>query len=179
MRSPLPALLLGTASVADLTTALNNHPGLMQVVENERNELNQTKSQLQTTARRVDRNNKRWYGAWGTNFAVGSPEHNAMLSQVSTETGTIPPTAKEIATLTQSGVSVDVAYATGGGNHATTLLLQWQVVGVDPDFAHDTALILTGQTAGPFPAAATINFRVRASNSAGTIDSAAQTITLT
>ena len=75
--------------------------------------------------------------------------------------------------------SAFVAYATGGGNHATTLLLQWQVVGVDPDFAHDTALILTGQTAGPFPAAATINFRVRASNSAGTIDSAAQTITLT
>ena len=179
MTPALPALLLGTTSVANLTTALNNHPGLMQTVENERSELNQKKSQLQTTARRVDRNNKRWYGAWGNNFAIGSPEHNAMLSQVDTEEGTNAPTAKEIATLTRTGLSVAVAYAVGGGNHATSLILQRQVVGVDANFAHDTPLILTGQTVGPFPAAATINFRVQATNSAGTTNSAVQSITLT
>ena len=179
MTPALPALLLGSTSVADLTTAVANHPGLMQIVENERSELSQTKSQLQTTARRVDRNNKRWYGAWGTNFAVGSPEHLAMLSQITTETGTIAPSAQEILLLTQTGLSVHVSYVSGGGNHATSLLLQWQVEGTDPDFAHDTAVILTGQTVGPFPAAATLHFRVRAANSAGVTDSAVQDITLT
>lgn len=63
--------------------------------------------------------------------------------------------------------------------HATSLILQWQVDGEDEDFGHDTALIVTGQTVGPFPDGATIHFRVRASNSAGTTDSAVQSITLT
>jgi hypothetical protein len=177
MAPPLPALLLGTTAVADLTTALNNHPGLLQTVENERSELSQKKSQLQATARRVDRNNKRWYGAWANNFADGSPEKNA-LSGVDTEEGTNPPTALEIDTVTQSGLSVAVAYVAGGGNHATSLMLQWQVVGVDAEFGHDTPVILTGQTVGPFTAGATVNFRVRATNSAGTTDSAVKTITL-
>jgi hypothetical protein len=53
----LPPLLLGTIAVGDLVTALNDHPNLMQTVENERSELNQKKSQLQTTTRRTDRNN--------------------------------------------------------------------------------------------------------------------------
>ncbi len=179
MTPALPALLLGTTSVVNLSTALTNHPGLMQVVENERSELNQKKSQLQTTARRVDRNNKRWYAAWGNNFADGSPQVSAMQSQVDVEEGTNRPTAKEIATLTQSILSVAVAYVALGGNHATAMSLQWQVVGVDADFGHDTVVILTGQTVGPFAAGATINFRVRASNSAGTTNSAVQSITLT
>jgi len=102
-----------------------------------------------------------------------------MLSQVDTEEGTNPPTAKEIATVTQSGTSVDIVYVDGGGNHATTLMLQWQVVGVDSDFGHDTPVILTGQTVGPFPAGHAVNFRVRGANSAGTTDSAVQTITVT
>lgn len=58
-------------------------------------------------------------------------------------------------------------------------MLQWQIVGVDADFGHDTPVILTGQTVGPFTAGQTVNFRVRAANSAGTTDSAVQTITLT
>ncbi len=174
----LPELQMDTTSVADLSTALANHSHLLQTVENERSELNQQKSQLQTTANRVDRNNKRWYEAWGHNFAVGSPEHNA-LADVTTEPSTSSPTAQEIDTLTQVGLTVAVTYVPGGGNHATTLTLQWQVVGVDADFGHDTPLILTGQTVGPFPAGATIHFRVQASNSADTTDSATQSLTLT
>jgi hypothetical protein len=180
MTPPLPALLLGTTAVADLQTALTNHPGLLQTVENERSELSQKKSQLQTTARRVDRNNKRWFGAWSNNFAEGSPEHNA-LSGVDTEEGTNPPTALEINTVTPSGTSVAVSYVPGGGSHATSLMLVWQVVGVDADFGHDTPVILAGQTVGPFTAGQTVNFKTRASNSAVTtpVESAVQTITLT
>jgi len=178
MTPPLPPLLLGTISVANFETLVNNHPVLLQAIENERAEWSGKKSQLQATARRVDRLNKRWYGAWGNNFADGSPEKNAMLSQVDTEEGTNPPTAKEIATVTQSGTSMAIVYVDGGGNHSTSLMLQWQVVGVDADFGHDTPVILTGQTVGPFTAGQTVNFRVRAENSAGTTDSAVKTITI-
>lgn len=174
----LPALTLGATTVANLQTALTNHPGLMQTVENERSELSQKKSQLQATSRRTDRNNKRWYAAWGNNFAEGSPENNA-LSQVDTEEGTNPPTALEIDTLTQTGLSVAVAYVAGGGHHATSLILLYQIVGTDPDFGHATPVVLAGQTIGPFTAGATINVKTRGTNSAGATESAVQTITLT
>lgn len=173
----LPALTLGATTVANLQTALTNHPGLMQTVENERSELSQKKSQLQTTSRRTDRNNKRWYAAWANNFAEGSPEHNA-LSQVDTEEGTNPPTALEIDTLTQTGLSVAVAYVAGGGRHATSLTLLYQVVGTDPDFGHPATVVLAGQTIGPFTTGATINFKTRATNSAGTTESTVKTIIL-
>jgi len=178
MTPPLPPILVGTTTVADLQTALTNHPGKLQTAQNEESELNGKKSQLQTTTRRVDRINKRWYRSWKNNFAEGSPERNA-LSQVDTEEGTNPPTALEINTLLQSGLLLLVAYVAGGGRHATSLILQWQVVGVDADFGHNTPVILAGQSVGPFTAGQTVNFRVRAANSAGTTDSVVKTITLT
>ena len=174
---PLPVLLLGAVAVANLQTRLTNHPTLLQAVENERSELNQKKSQLNATARRVDRNNKRWYAAWSKNFAVGSPENNA-LSQVDTGPTTPAPSAQEINTLVASGNNVAVTYLAGGGAHATTMVLLWQVVGTDPDFGHATPVVLTGQTVGPFPPGPEVLFKTRASNSTGDTDSAVQTIEL-
>jgi len=177
MTPALPPLLLGTVGVAGLQTRLTDHPVLLQTVENERSELNQKKSLLMKTARRVDRNNKRWYAAWSKFFAIGSPENSA-LSQIDTETGTADPIALEINTLTQNGTSMDVTYVAGGGDHATTIVLLWQIVGTDPDFGHATPVVLTGQTVGPFPAGAVVRFKTRASNSAGDADSDVKTINL-
>ena len=79
MTPPLTPLLLGTTTVANLQTRLTNHPVLLQAVENQRSELNQQKCLLNAIARRVDRNNKRWYTAWPKFFSNESPE-NAALS---------------------------------------------------------------------------------------------------
>ena len=174
----LGPLLVGTTAVADLEAAVANHPTLLQTIENEQTEFGQKKSQLRQTADRVDQNNKRWYKAWGNNFPPGTPENDA-LSHVDTEPGTIAPTALEINTLTQAGLSVQALYVTGGGRHASSLQLLRQVVGVDADFGHATPVILTDQTVGPFPAGATINFKTRGTNSVGTTDSAVKSITLT
>lgn len=177
MTPALPALLLGTLAVADLQTRLTNHPVLLQTVEDERSEHNQKKSVLNSTARRVDRNNKRWYGAWSKFFAVGSPENNA-LTQIDTGSSTPAPSALEIDTLAASGNNIAVTYVAGGGDHATTLVLLWQVVGTDPDFGHATPVNLAGQTVGPFPPGAEINFKTRVSNSIGDTDSAVRSISL-
>jgi hypothetical protein len=174
MTPALPPLTLGAKTVADLQTLLTAHPALLQTLENERSELSQKKSILATTVRRVDRNNKRWYAAWSKNFAVGSPEYNA-LTQISTEPSTPVPTALEIAALSPSANSVVVTYQPGGGNHATTLILQWQIVGVDPDFTHDTPVVIEGQTVGPFPANSEVRFITRASNSSGEAVSSTRT----
>lgn len=173
----LPVLLLGAVAVADLQTRLTNHPSLLQTVENERSELNQKKSELNATARRIDRNNKRWYAAWSKNFAVNSPENNA-LSQIDTGPTTPAPSAQEIDTLVASGNNVAVTYLVGGGAHATNVVLLWQIVGTDPDFAHATPVVLTGQTAGPFLPGAVVNFKTRAANSTGDTDSEVKSISL-
>ena len=177
MTPALPALTLGATTVANLQTLLTNHPGLLQTVEDERSELNQKTSLLKTTSRRIDRNNKRWYAAWSQNFAIGSPENDA-LSQIDTGPTTPAPSALEIDTLTAAGTSVQVAYVAGGGDHATTLVLLWRVVGIDPDFGHATAVNLAGQTIGPFSAGDEIQFKTRGSNSTGDTDSTVKSITL-
>lgn len=59
-------------------------------------------------------------------------------------------------------------YTAGGGAHASALLLQWQVVGVDADFSHDTAVNQAGQTVATGASAGTaVKFRTKATNSAG------------
>ncbi len=175
---PLPPLLLAATTVAIFQTALTNQPGLLQIVANQKSELSKKKSQLRTTDRRNDRHNKRWYAAWAVNFPVGSPERDA-LSLVDTEEGTTAPTALEIATLTQAVLSVNVAYVAGGGRRAASLQLLYQVVGVDPVFAHPTTVVLAGQTIGPFVAGQTVNMKTKASNSAGATESAVKTIVIT
>jgi len=93
---------------------------------------------------------------------------------------TNPPTPLEIITLTLVGLSVAVAYLGGGGRHATSLVVVWQVVGVDAEFGHATTVILAGQTIGPFNTGRTVNFKTRGSNSvvAQPVESAVKTITV-
>lgn len=87
-------------------------------------------------------------------------------------------TPLEIDTLTASGISVLVAYLAGGGDHATTLVLLWRVVGVERDFGHATPVNLAGQTVGPFSAGDVIQFKTRGSNSSGDTDSTVKSITM-
>ena len=175
---PLPPLLVGTVTVAALQTAVTNHPTLLQNIENEKSLLNQRVSQLKATVQRVDSNNKRWFKAWSSNFPPGSPEHNA-LTQIGTEQGTIAPTAVLIASLTKVSASVQVAYVPGGGLHASSIQLLYQIVGPETTFGHATPVIPAGQTVGPFLPGLTIHFKTRSENSIGSADSPVQTIILT
>jgi len=170
---PLPALLVGAATVAQLQTALNNHPGLMQAVENEKAELNQKRTDLKRLATKVDRNNKRWFAAWEGNFADGSPERDA-LGQIDTGPQTPAPGALLIASVVaQPGARFTVEFTPGGGAHASTLELLWQVMGVDADFTNQLALVDTTPrvaVTGAVPGV-TVRFKTRAGNSTGTTDS--------
>jgi hypothetical protein len=171
---PLGPLLVGTTTVAQLQTILDNHSGLMQTVENEKAELNQKRSDLRNLANKVDRNNKRWFAAWEGHYAEGTPERDA-LSQIDTGPQTPAPTPLQIGAITaQAGGQFTVPFVAGGGAHATTELLLWQVVGVDAGFTHQVPLtdhnpkvVATGAALG-----ATVNFKTRMSNSVGLAESA-------
>lgn len=163
-------------TVANLTTAMNNHPGLMQTVQDRIADLNKARNALRKAAGKVDRDNKRWFAAWEGTYPDGSVERDA-LSQIDTGPHTPAPSALEINTVTPAaGGSFAAVYVAGGGNHATTLHLQWKVVGVDAEFGHDTLVVLAGQSVATGAAAGVdVTFRTKAHNSQGTTYSAEQT----
>lgn len=171
-----PALTVGSTTLAQFQTALNQHAVLLQTVADKESELSRKKSQLKTTEARVDRNNKRWYSAWAANFVEGSPEHDA-LSLITTEEGAAEPVALEIASATASGLNAAITYAATGGAHATSLQLARRIVGVDATFGQPVPVVLTGQQVGPFTAGQTVEFKVLASNSTGTAESAVKSVT--
>lgn len=163
-------------TVAMLTTANNDHPGLMQTVQDRIADLNKARNALRKAAGKVDRDNKRWFAAWEGNYPEGSAERDA-LSQIDTGPHTPAPGALEINAVTPAaGGSFAASYVPGGGNHATVLHLQWKVAGVDAEFGHDTLVVLAGQTVATGAAVgADVTFRTQATNSQGTTYSTEKT----
>jgi len=161
----LPALLVGGTPAAALETALGQLPVLTQGVENARSVLSDTRSALRTRAATVDAESKRWYAAWQGEFAAGSAEL-AALSQIDTGSPTPAPVALEIAGLAAVGAgAVEVTYAATGGEHATTLVLQWKLP-VEAEFGHAEPVTrpLQTVTSPTFPGQL-VAFRTLGSNS--------------
>ena len=165
-------------TLADFTTLMNTLAPALQEVENQVSDERKAAGTLARATAKVDRQNKKWFIAWQGAFEVGSPERDA-LSQIDTGSPTPVPTALVIATAApQPGGNFALTYTAGGGAHASALLLQWQIVGVDADFGHDTAINQAGQTvASGAGAGATVKFRTKGSNSSGITYSALKTAT--
>ena len=121
-----------------------------------------------------------WYEAATTLFKEGTAIGNMIRSTIPTSPTTPEPTPLEIATTTPSaGGNVAVTYAATGGQHATVLMLQWRIVGVETEFGHDTTVNSAGQTAATGGSAGqVVELRVRTTNSSGTTFSTVKTVTL-
>ncbi len=87
---PLGAIEVGGAVVDAVDTALSANEPLLKAVAEKLSAWNSARSALKTLANKVDKNNKRWYEAWSGNYAVGSPQYDA-LSQIDTESGDTEP----------------------------------------------------------------------------------------
>lgn len=146
----------------------DRHAGLEQGLEKKKSALSKQRAALKTASEKADRNNKRWFDAWSGNFPDGSAEL-AALSQIDTGPHTPAPSPLMISTVRPSaGGHFAEAYVSGGGNHATTLHLQWKVAGVDAEFGHDTLVVLAGQSVATGAGAGVIvTFRTKAQNSQG------------
>ena len=121
-----------------------------------------------------------WYEAATTLFKEGTAIGNMIRSTIPTSPTTPEPTPLEIATTTPSaGGNVAVTYAATGGQHATVLMLQWRIVGVETEFGHDTTVNSAGQTAATGGSAGqVVELRVRTTNSSGTTFSTVKSVTL-
>ena len=121
-----------------------------------------------------------WYEAATTLFKEGTAIGNMIRGTIPTSPATPKPTPLKIATAQALvGGLVATTYGASGGAHATVTLLQWRVVGVDADFGHDTTVNPAGQTvATGGVVGATVELRVRTTNSSGTTFSAVETVIL-
>lgn len=175
---PLPALLIGTTTAAQFAAAVADLAVKEQAVEDARAVLSDVRSDLRALSLKVDRNNKRWFAAWEGNFPIGTPEHDA-LSQIDTGGGPTPmPTPVEIAFLFSQGggASVLIHYAPGGGEHASSIVLQYKFA-ADADFGHDVPVEPTPQSVGDLGfQGELVEFRTKATNATGTVFSAVQSL---
>ena len=136
-----------------------------QTVADAGRDLTKAKEALRTKARQVDRDNKRWYGAWLKAYPAGTEAGDTARQNVPTEDHVQPPTALLIYSLTaHPDHTVSIVYAEGGGTHATTLEVLYLLPG-EPDFGHQAKVMLDGQLIGPFPPNILVGVRTRVSNS--------------
>ena len=85
------------------------------------------------------------------------------LQGIPKETGTAKPQPAEIANVTQGGtggLQVLVAYVEGGGKHATTKQVKWQVAGTDAGFGRSAPWAAEGNALGPFEEGQTVRKRI-------------------
>ena len=163
-----------------LKALLDGYTDLVKAMHDEQEALDRKRAALRTLDRRVDQLNKRWYKVMKNTFDPGSDAYEA-LSGITTEPSTPAPDPIEINTLAQGGDEgrqVLVSYLPGGGDHATSKLVKWQVVGVDADFVNSAPLDASGNALGPFAVGTVVRVITEVSNSSGTRTTAPRTITI-
>ena len=153
-------------TVAEFEQLTLDAQAAFKTAEHKKDLLSDAKSALRIMARKVDRDNKRWYQTWTKLYAAGTPEGDAARTNVPAEDHKVPPPAAlPIYSLTaRPDHTVAVVYAQEGGYHATKLELLYQLAG-ETEFGHAVEVDLRGQLIGPFPPNTLVAARTRVGNS--------------
>ena len=173
--SPLPGVTLATFKPQRVAAL-----ALLESFTTKKTTWDTEDEQVNAQGRALNADCVAWYEAATTVCPAGTPEGDLIRSDVPTTytPPSNPPTAIEIAQATaQAGGKIALTYVPGGGHDATSRRLEWQVVGTDPGFEHDTALKPAGQTLTGFAPSQTVNLRPRVGNPAGHTAGAVKTVT--
>lgn len=179
--APVTRTVGGVAyTAASAKTLLDSYTNLINAVQDKQELLDRSRADLRAHDRACDVLNKRWYKAVKAIHDPGSDVYEA-LAGITTEPSTPAPDTIEIDTVLQGGdegLQVLVSYLPGGGAHATTKLIKWQVVGTDPTFTNSAPLDASGNALGPFTVGQTIKIITEVTNSVGTRTTAPRTIVI-
>lgn len=177
---PVTRAIAGTVYTAVLLKGLlDDFTDVIKDLRDKESVLNMKRAAVRSHDRATDQLIKRWYKAAKALAEPGSDLADA-LENVPTEEGTPAPETIEINTVTQGGedgLQVLVAYVPGGGDHATTKLVKWQV-NAEVDYPHEAPLDASGNALGPFVVGDVVKIITEVSNSVGTRTTAARTITI-
>lgn len=159
---------------------LDGYTAMIKAVKDKEELLDTARGALRTLDRQTAVLNYTWYQAVKASYDPGDAVYEA-LSGIPVPGDTPLPEAIDIDALTQGGedgLHVLVSYEAGGGAHATTKVVEYQVEGVDADFGHTTPLDASGNALGPFTVGQVVKVRTKGSNSSGATTSAVRTITI-
>jgi hypothetical protein len=178
---PITRPIQGVAHTAAMYLALvNGFAALTQASSDAEGIYDNALEALDDHEAEVDALIKRWYKSAKATFEPGTPAY-AALDSIPTEPASPYPDPIEISTLVQGGdggLNVLVNYVAGGGAHATTKLVKWQINGVDPGFDQSAPLDPSGNTLGPFVVGQVVQVMTEVTNSVGSRTSAVRTITI-
>lgn len=122
-----------------------------------------------------------WYAAATTVFPVGTAQGDMIRSTVPTSYTPPPagaPHPLELLSLVDlGGGQMQVNYG-AGGETATSLQFEWEVVGVSPGYSHSAVVVRPQQTLAAGVAGNVIRGRTRATNASGEVFSIVRELTL-
>lgn len=180
-QDPITRSIGGVAhTLAMLQALVDGYADLIKSLQKKESDLHAAHENLRAHGRTVDHLSKRWYKVVKESHDAGDPVYEA-LAGIPTEPNTPAPDPIEIQTVAQggeNGLQVLVQYVPGGGDHATTKVVQWEVAGVDPEgsFPNTAPLDASGNALGPFAVDQTVKVRTAVRNSSGTRTTAPRTI---
>lgn len=122
-----------------------------------------------------------WYAAVTTVFPEGTPQGDMIRSTVPTTYNPPPagaPNPLELTSVEDLGGGQVRANYGSGGETATSLQLQWEVVGVSPGYSHSAVVVRPQQTVAAGVAGNVVRFRTRAANASGEVFSTVKELTL-
>ena len=166
---PRPSITSGGKGVEQLMAAMDVQPGLEQALEEWAADVATARSSLRIAANALDRLNKRFYAKLKAE-ARSNPTLESALAQIDTTSAGVP-AVLGIKTLVQGGtdnlhILLNYDPSSYAGNADSRV--EWQVEGVDLDFAHSVEADPSGNALGPFAIGNTVKLRTRVKNSHGT-----------
>ncbi|MEI7997352.1 MAG: hypothetical protein WCH01_20865, partial [Methylococcaceae bacterium] len=152
-----------------LAAALDAQPALEQALEDRMADVATARTALRVAANTLDRLNKRFYAKLKAE-ARSNPTLESALAQIDTTSAGVP-AVLGIKTLVQGGADnlhILLNYDSGSYDGKADSRVEWQVEGVDLDFANSVEADPSGNALGPFTIGNTVKLRTRVKNSHGT-----------
>ena len=178
---PITRAIQGVAQTAATLDAMEDgFEALLKTAAEKVKVLDSRRNELRALNRQVDVLAKNFYQIVKATYDPGDPAYDA-LDTIPVAAGQPGPESVDIAELNQGGpggLNVLVSYEPGGGDHATTQVVEHMIEGVDADFGNAATLDPSGNTLGPFTVGQVVKVRTVAGNSTGTVTSAVRTITI-
>lgn len=168
-----------TNTIAAFRALITSSDDLEDVYKQAHTDWRKAAEELQVQADELWADCVAWYAAATTVFKAGTAIGDMIRGTIGTGSPTPVPEYYEIATAEdQGGGAVNLSYVPGGGSHATTLLLMWRNTATESVFTSNTPLLPNGQLVNGLTAGATYEFKTRAQNSTGSVDSPGVQVTL-
>ena len=170
----------GGKGLPDIIAMLAAQPALEQAVEDRAADVTEARTALRTAAKALDKLNKRFYSKLKAEARTNATLA-AALGQITTESANLPRTLS-IRNVLQGGednLHVLLTYAGDTYDATAVSVVEWMLVGADPDFIRSVPVDPGGNEIGPFPPGAVVKLRSRVTNANGSTTGSIRTLTLT